>query len=71
MRSTRKVCHPQAEIEAAVSRDIKRLEGMQNEDGGFGFWKRGDEVVAFLEYSRGSCARAREAKRLFCSREDI
>ena len=38
----------QAEIEAAVSRDIKRLEGMQNEDGGFGFWKRGDESWPFL-----------------------
>ncbi len=34
---------PPAEIEAAVTRDLKRLEGMQNEDGGFGFWKRGEE----------------------------
>ncbi|HKY45351.1 MAG TPA: alpha-2-macroglobulin family protein [Pyrinomonadaceae bacterium] len=38
----------QATIEASVIRDIKRLEGMQNEDGGFGFWKRGDESWPFL-----------------------
>jgi hypothetical protein len=31
-----------AEMQAAVARDIKRLQGMQNRDGGFGFWKRGD-----------------------------
>lgn len=37
-----------AEIEAAVNRDIRRLSGMQNEDGGFGFWKRGDESWPFL-----------------------
>jgi len=30
------------EIEAAVNRDLKRLQGIQNEDGGFGFWKRGE-----------------------------
>lgn len=34
---------PPAEIEAAVARDLKRLEGMQNDDGGFGFWKRGEK----------------------------
>lgn len=38
----------QAEIEAAVVRDLKRLEGMQNEDGGFGFWERGDKAWPFL-----------------------
>lgn len=37
-----------AEIEATVIRDIKRLEGIQNENGGFGFWKRGDESWPFL-----------------------
>jgi uncharacterized protein YfaS (alpha-2-macroglobulin family) len=31
------------EMKAAVARDIKRLQGMQNDDGGFGFWRRGDE----------------------------
>jgi uncharacterized protein YfaS (alpha-2-macroglobulin family) len=34
---------PPAEIEAAVARDLKRLEGMQNDDGGFAFWKRGEK----------------------------
>src|SRR5205823_14189288 len=31
------------EMKAAVARDIKRLQGMQNDDGGFAFWRRGDE----------------------------
>lgn len=39
---------PPAEIEAAVNRDIRRLSGLQNEDGGFGFWKRGEESWPFL-----------------------
>jgi uncharacterized protein YfaS (alpha-2-macroglobulin family) len=30
------------EMKAAVARDIKRLQGMQNDDGGFAFWRRGD-----------------------------
>ena len=30
------------EMKAAVARDIKRLEGLQNPDGGFAFWRRGD-----------------------------
>lgn len=38
---------PQA-MEAAVERDLKRLQGMQNEDGGFGFWRRGDESWPYL-----------------------
>jgi uncharacterized protein YfaS (alpha-2-macroglobulin family) len=29
-----------AAMEAAVTRDLKRLQGMQNDDGGFGFWRR-------------------------------
>jgi alpha-2-macroglobulin len=32
-----------AELEAAVSRDIARLKGLQNDDGGFSFWERGRE----------------------------
>ena len=31
------------EIEAAVDQDLKTLQGMQNDDGGFGFWRKGDE----------------------------
>ena len=35
------------EMEAAVQRDITRLKGMQNEDGGFPYWRRGFESVPF------------------------
>ncbi|HEU4766345.1 MAG TPA: alpha-2-macroglobulin family protein, partial [Pyrinomonadaceae bacterium] len=37
-----------ADIEATVNRDLKRLAGMQNDDGGFGFWKRGEESWPYL-----------------------
>lgn len=36
------------EMTAAVERDIKRLEGMQSDDGGFGFWRRGDQDWPYL-----------------------
>ena len=36
------------EMKAAVTRDIKRLEGMQNDDGGFAFWRRGDESWPYV-----------------------
>jgi uncharacterized protein YfaS (alpha-2-macroglobulin family) len=36
------------EMRAAVSRDLKRLQGMQNDDGGFGFWKRGEESWPYV-----------------------
>jgi uncharacterized protein YfaS (alpha-2-macroglobulin family) len=36
------------EMVAAVQRDIKRLQSMQNDDGGFGFWKRGDQEWPYL-----------------------
>ena len=29
------------EMEAAVQRDIERLQGLQNDDGGFPYWRRG------------------------------
>jgi uncharacterized protein YfaS (alpha-2-macroglobulin family) len=35
---------PADQINAAVARDIERLRGMQNGDGGFPVWKRGDET---------------------------
>ncbi|MEO6390930.1 MAG: DUF6049 family protein, partial [Pyrinomonadaceae bacterium] len=35
-------------MKASVARDIKRLQGMQNGDGGFGFWKRGEESWPYL-----------------------
>jgi alpha-2-macroglobulin len=36
------------ELVAGVQRDIKRLQGLQNEDGGFGFWRRHDESWPFI-----------------------
>jgi uncharacterized protein YfaS (alpha-2-macroglobulin family) len=36
------------EMKAAVARDIERLRGMQNDDGGFGFWRRGDQDWPYL-----------------------
>jgi uncharacterized protein YfaS (alpha-2-macroglobulin family) len=36
-----------AEMESAVNRDIDRLRGLQNYDGGFPYWRRGFESVPF------------------------
>lgn len=36
-----------SEMEAAVSRDIERLQGLQNYDGGFPYWRRGQESIPF------------------------
>ncbi|RPJ83948.1 MAG: hypothetical protein EHM13_06155, partial [Acidobacteria bacterium] len=36
-----------AEMESAVDRDIRRLQGMQNYDGGFPYWRRGFESKPF------------------------
>lgn len=50
-----------AEMKAAVVRDLKRLQGMQNGDGGFGFWKRGDESWPYVSiHAAHALARARE-----------
>jgi uncharacterized protein YfaS (alpha-2-macroglobulin family) len=35
------------ELEAAVTRDIQRLQGMQNYDGGFPYWRQGFESIPF------------------------
>jgi len=35
------------EMESAVSADIERLQGMQNYDGGFPYWRRGFESIPF------------------------
>jgi uncharacterized protein YfaS (alpha-2-macroglobulin family) len=35
------------EIEAAVDRDIERLSGLQNWDGGFPYWRRGQDSIPF------------------------
>jgi uncharacterized protein YfaS (alpha-2-macroglobulin family) len=50
-------------IEAAVVRDLKRLRGMQNEDGGFGFWQRGDLSWPYLSiHVAHALARAKQKK---------
>ena len=36
------------EIEATVVQDLKTLQGMQNDDGGFAFWRKGDESWPYL-----------------------
>ncbi len=36
-----------AEMEAAVQRDIERLAGLQNYDGGFPIWERGRESIPY------------------------
>ncbi|HVN53904.1 MAG TPA: alpha-2-macroglobulin family protein [Anaerolineaceae bacterium] len=35
------------EMESAVQRDLTRLQGMQNDDGGFPYWRRGAETSPF------------------------
>jgi len=36
-----------AEMESAVNADIARLQGLQNEDGGFPYWRHGFESIPF------------------------
>lgn len=51
------------EMVAAVERDIKRLKGLQNDDGGFGFWRRGDESWPYITiHVAHALQRAREKK---------
>ncbi len=35
------------QLEAAVERDLERLKGLQNYDGGFPYWRRGHDSVPF------------------------
>jgi uncharacterized protein YfaS (alpha-2-macroglobulin family) len=35
------------EMESAVDRDVKTLQGLQNDDGGFPYWRRGQESIPF------------------------
>lgn len=39
---------PADQLVAQVKRDVERLRGMQNPDGGFGFWTRGNESWPYL-----------------------
>jgi alpha-2-macroglobulin len=51
------------EMKAAVARDIKRLRGMQKEDGGFGFWRRDDESWPYVSiHVAHALQRAKEKK---------
>ena len=36
-----------AEMESAIKDDIQRLQGLQNDDGGFPYWRRGFESIPF------------------------
>jgi hypothetical protein len=36
------------EMTAAVKRDVERLRALQNDDGGFAFWRRGDESWPYV-----------------------
>lgn len=36
------------EMRDAVARDLKRLQGLQNDDGGFDFWRRGTRSVPYV-----------------------
>jgi alpha-2-macroglobulin len=48
-------------MQERVDGDLRRLQGMQNEDGGFGFWKRGDESWPFLSlHAAHAMARAKQ-----------
>ncbi len=49
------------ELVAAVDRDIKRLQGMQSPNGGFGFWRRDSETWPYLSIHVGhALQRAKE-----------
>lgn len=49
------------EMNSAVERDIKRLQGMQNDDGGFAFWRRGDEAWPYVSiHAAHALVRAKE-----------
>lgn len=49
-------------MKAAVARDIERLQGMQNDDGGFGFWKRGDKSWPYLSIHVAHALQSAKAK---------
>ncbi|HEX8773159.1 MAG TPA: alpha-2-macroglobulin family protein [Pyrinomonadaceae bacterium] len=51
------------EMTAAVARDLKRLQGLQNPDGGFGFWRRGEPSWPYVSvHAAHSLQRAQEKK---------
>ncbi len=49
------------EMVAAVARDIERLRGMQNDDGGFAFWRHGEPSWPYVSiHAAHALARAKE-----------
>jgi len=52
---------PPNEIEAAMARDIERLKGMQNSDGGWPIWRKGEESWPYYSiHAAHSLARAKQ-----------
>ncbi|MBN1145962.1 MAG: hypothetical protein JXA78_01800 [Anaerolineales bacterium] len=51
-----------SEMESAVQRDIERLKGMQNDDGGFPYWRRGFESIPFNTIHAAHALQMAEAK---------
>jgi hypothetical protein len=48
------------DIQAAVGRDVDRLRALQNDDGGFGFWRRGDTSWPYVSiHAAHALARAK------------
>ena len=51
------------EIKAAMARDIKRLQGLQRDDGGFGFWRRDEAAWPYVSiHVAHALQRAQEKK---------
>jgi hypothetical protein len=49
------------EMVAAVARDVKKLQALQNDDGGFAFWRRGDPSWPYIStHVAHALERARE-----------
>ena len=53
-----------SELESTVADDLKALQGMQNDDGGFGFWKRGEQSWPYLSLHVAHALRVLQTKRL-------
>jgi len=52
---------PPEALRASVDRDVRDLVGRQNPDGGFGFWKRGEESYPYVSiHAAHALQRARE-----------
>ncbi len=51
---------PPSVLRASIGADIERLRGLQNADGGFGFWRRGERSVPYVSaHVAHALARAR------------